>query len=199
MQQGATLVFLDANILVSRTLRDWFCIISQESGVDGIEPRWSEDVMTEYQYHVRKANPGWSEQQIGGWRRRLSEAFPAALITGYEITNTHLAAVRDPLDAHVIAAAEHGKVDYLVTANYSDFEPAVDGVEFEIYLPDQMLCLIAQRRPEAISKAARRQIEYWAKKSSNKTLHQALVDAGAPEFALLIKQRMTYWATTGKY
>lgn len=198
MQPGATLIFLDANVLFSRTLRDWFCIICQESGPEGIAPRWSEDVMAEYQYHIRKKNPGWSEEQVGGWRRRLTAIFPQAMITGYQINEAYLTSGRDEFDAHVIAAAEHGKVDYLVTSNYSDFEPVIDDVQFEIYTPDDMLCLIEERRSDAVSAATRRQMDYWAKRSG-KNLHQALSDAGAPDFAQRIKHRISHWALTGKY
>lgn len=85
MQPGATRVFLDANILYSRTLRDWFCLLSQESGFDGIELFWSEDVLAEMIYHLRKKNPHLSDEQVGGWRRTLLKGFPDAIITGYSI------------------------------------------------------------------------------------------------------------------
>lgn len=154
--------------------------------------------MTEYQYHIRKKNPGWSEEQVGGWRRRLTAAFPQAMITGYEINAAYLTSGQDEFDAHVIAAAEHGKVDYLVTSNYSDFEPVIDDVQFEIYRPDDVLCLIEERRSDAVSAATRRQMDYWDKRSG-KNLHQALSDAGAPDFAQRIKHRISHWALTGKY
>ncbi|MHA7271254.1 hypothetical protein [Arthrobacter sp. HLT1-20] len=103
MQLGATKVFLDANILYSRTLRDWFCLLSQESGLDGIALHWSEDVLAEMIYHLRKKNPHLSDAEVGGWRRTLVEGFPNAIVTEYVIDPQFLAG--DPCDAHVIAAA----------------------------------------------------------------------------------------------
>lgn len=154
--------------------------------------------MTEYQYHIRKKNPGLSDEQVGGWRRRLTDSFPAAMITGYEIKEAYLATGRDKFDAHVIAAAEHGKVDYLVTSNYSDFEPVIDEVEFEIHTPDDILCLIDERRSDAVNAATKRQVDYWAQRSG-KPLHEALIDADAPLFAQRTKNRISRWALSGKY
>lgn len=198
MQPGATLIFLDANILFSRTLRDWLSLISLNSGTEGISLRWSEDVMSEYQYRIRRKNPGWSDQQIGGWRRRLTETFPDAMIVGYEIDPALLES-NDKFDAHVLAAAAHGNVDYLVTANYSDFEQFSERFEFEIFTPDEMLCLINERRPDAVAAATKKQLSYWAGRSSNKSLPQALMDAGAPDFAEQVKSLLATFALSGNY
>ncbi|EMY35213.1 hypothetical protein D477_005591 [Arthrobacter crystallopoietes BAB-32] len=198
MQPGATRIFLDANVLFSRTLRDWFSLISLNAGIEGISLHWSEDVMSEYQYHIRRKHPGWSEQQIGGWRRRLTESFPDAMIIGYEI-DPGLLESNDKFDAHVLAAAAHGSVDYLVTANYSDFEPFSERFEFEIFSPDEMLCLINERRPDAVRAATKRQLSYWAGRPSSKSLTHALVDAGAPAFAHHVKTLLAEFALSGNY
>lgn len=149
MQPGATLVFLDANILYSRTLRDWFSLISLNSGTEGIALRWSEDVLTEFLYNRRRDNPAASDHDIGRWRNVLTSSFPNAMISGYEIDPVLLEG-KDKFDAHVLAAAAHGSVDYLVTANYQDFEQFEEQFEFEIFLPDDMLCLMKERRPDAV-------------------------------------------------
>lgn len=93
MKPGATKVFLDANILYSRTLRDWFCILSQESGVDGIALHWSEDVLAEMIYHLRKKNPHLSDKQVGGWRRTLLEDFPNATIATTKLSRDFWTAI----------------------------------------------------------------------------------------------------------
>lgn len=198
MQPGATLIFLDANILYSRTLRDWFCLISKASGIEGIALRWSEDVMAEYQYHIRRKNPGWSEQQVGGWRRKLTDAFPGAMITGYEIDPVLLES-KDKFDAHVVSAAAHGRVDYLVTSNESDFEEITHQYEFEIFSPDDMLSLIYERRSDAVRIATKDQMTYWANRKEDKPLPQALTDAGAPNFANHVGKLLANFALTGNY
>lgn len=197
MQPGATRVFLDANVLYSRTLRDWFCLLSQESGLDGIALFWSEDVWAEVIYHLRKANPHHSDAQVGGWRRRLLEGFPDAMVTNYVIDPQFLAG--DPCDAHVIAAAQKGAVDYMVTSNIKDFATHADILDFEIYDPDSFLCLIAERRPAATYATTKRQLKYWKMKAGAKELPKALSDARAPQFAGKVKTILQQIALRADY
>lgn len=198
MQPGPTQVFVDANVLYSRTLRDWFCLFDQESGPDGIMLRWSEDDLTEWMYHQRKRNPSASDAQVGGWRRRLLATCPEAVVIGYEI-RPELLTGPDKFDAHVVAAAEKGLVDYLVTSNIRDFDSLQDELEFEIYAPDELLCLISQRRPDAMRAVLQRQLAYWKGKSDPTPLDQALAAAGAPNFAGEVKRQLGQLALTGKY
>lgn len=198
MQPGATLIFLDTSVIYPRTLRDWFCLLSLNSGIEGIELRWSEDVLAEFIYNRRREEPGASDAQIGQWRQRLTDSFPNAIVSNYSIDPMFLEG-EDKFDAHVLAAAIHGRVDYLVTSNISDFEGFADSVEFEILTPDDMLCLIEQRRPDAVSAATKKQCNYWSKREGSKSLHDALVDSGAPNFAQGIRKRLSQWALSGRY
>lgn len=197
MQTGATRVFLDANILYSRTLRDWFCILSQESGIDGIALYWSEDVLAEMIYHLRKKNPHLSDNEVGGWRRTLISSFPHAVITGYSIDPELL--IGDPFDAHVIAAAQTGEVGYLVTSNIKDFSKHAGPLEFEIYTPDDFLCLAARRRPDATYAATKRQLAYWKGRSGSTQLPEALIGAGAPLFAAEVRKILQRIALRADY
>lgn len=186
MQPGATKVFLDANVLFSRTLRDWFCLISLESGIEGVALYWSEDVLAEMIYHLRKQNPHLADKQVGGWRQRLHDSFPYATITGYSIDPVFLHG--DPFDAHVIAAALHGQVDYLITNNVKDFSLHADKLDFEIYTPDDFLCLVAERRPDATYRTTKRQLKFWNLRTGYKSLPDALTAAGCPRFAIEVRK-----------
>lgn len=197
MRPGASFIFLDANVLYSRTQRDWFCLISLESGLDGMAVCWSEDVLTEWLYHRRKKNPQLSDAEIGGLRRRLESSFPQATISGYSIDPMLLTG--DPYDAHVLAASAHASVDYLVTNNISDFDEHAESFEFEIYTPDDMLCLIAERRPNTVLKTAKRQLDYWNQKPNSMPLPDALVAAGVPNFAEHVRKIIQQIALTGSY
>lgn len=199
MQPGPTLIFLDANILLSRTFRDWFCLIDQESGHEGIQLRWSEDVLAEFVYHLRKKNPSASEEQTGGLRRRIEMTCPEALISNYLIREDLVQSGRDKFDAHVVAVAEHGGVDYLVTENVKDFQSFADEYEFEIYTADEMLCLINERRPDVVRTVIQRQLPYWAKRPKSKSLYEALEDAQAPKFAEKVKIQLRRLAILGAY
>ncbi len=198
MRPGATLVFLDANILYSRTLRDWFALISKRSGAEGIRLRCSEDVLAEWLYHWRRKHPERADAAVGGLRTQFLRACPDAVIAGYEISPALLEG-GDTFDAHVVAAASHGGVDYLVTSNLADFESLRDHFEFEIYAPDDLLCLILERRPDAVRKALLDNIAYWSAKPGSKDVVEALIDAGAPNFADGVRGLRTKLAMTGRY
>lgn len=73
MTSKPTTIFLDANVLYSRTLRDWLWLLMIEFGKPGgpnrIEPRVSEDVLAELVYRIRRDNPHLSDVEVGGIRR----------------------------------------------------------------------------------------------------------------------------------
>ncbi|NJC23986.1 hypothetical protein BJ994_003062 [Arthrobacter pigmenti] len=189
---------MDANVLYSKTLRDWFALISKRSGSNGIELRWSEDVLVEWLYNLRRNAPGKGDAGIGGLRENLVSAFPNALISGYTVDSALLTG-RDKFDAHVLAAADHGGVDYLVTDNTSDFAPFKDAYNFEIYSCDEMLCLILERRLDAVRGALLDNLAYWSAKSNSKDLVEALVDANAVQFADGVRKLRYALAMSGKY
>lgn len=120
------LAFLDANILFSRTLRDWISLLALECQCTVYDLRWSEDVLAEWIYKLRRKNPNHSDQVIGNRRRELEAAFPDRTVRGY--TPTSVPAVNDPNDRHVLAAAVHGEVDILVAADLrAGFKSAPSG------------------------------------------------------------------------
>ncbi len=61
-------VFVDANVLYSRTQRDWLGLLHRDT--DAFEVFWSEDVITEALYHLRKKHQDWDGGQICGPRLR---------------------------------------------------------------------------------------------------------------------------------
>lgn len=194
-------LFLDANVLMSRTLRDWFAILAIKSGASptgpAVELRVSEDVLSEWQYRLRRRHPDAPEQAIGGLRRQFLSSQPeSVIITGYQaITVPELA---DVDDRHVIAAATHDRVDYLVTDDAGVLD-ASDVVEPEPISADDMLCLLAERDQRLVTAVTRLQLKYWGSKEDSKPLHVALGDAGATEFAGVIQRVVRGLAKTGLY
>ncbi len=124
---------------------------------------------------------------------------PEALISNYLIREDLVQSGRDKFDAHVVAVAEHGGVDYLVTENVKDFQSFADEYEFEIYTADEMLCLINERRPDVVRTVIQRQLPYWAKRPKSKSLYEALEDAQAPKFAEKVKIQLRRLAILGAY
>lgn len=103
----------DAKVLFSRTLRDWICLMANRSGPPLFHLRWTEDILAELVYHLRKKRPHFSDHQIGGVRDRIISVAEHGRIRGYEIDPD--LAYTDDCDAHVHAAAEHGGVEYVIT------------------------------------------------------------------------------------
>ncbi|MFD7843458.1 hypothetical protein ACFV4K_11060 [Nocardia sp. NPDC059764] len=76
-------VLVDANILYSRTLRDWLSLLYLRGGHGMFQVFWTEDIMAETLYWLRKNNPHFSEAQIGGIRRLTIATFGEdSVITG---------------------------------------------------------------------------------------------------------------------
>jgi hypothetical protein len=191
MSSAVTIVLLDANILYSKTLRDWIALLQIEApGLFNVT--WTEDIMVETLYHLRKDNPMWSEQQIGGIRRNLEKAFAGGQITGYQID----AALEYPDigDAHVHAAAVHGAVDIVVTRNGKDL-PYSDDLNYEIYQPDDFLILVDDAAPQAVRAVTEDQLRHYHRKSSatdGVDLPLRLKNAGAPMFAARIRDHLQH-------
>ncbi|MHA7271253.1 hypothetical protein [Arthrobacter sp. HLT1-20] len=87
----------------------------------------------------------------------------------------------------------------MVTSNVKDFAAHADNLEFEIYAPDQFLCLIAERRPDATYSTTKRQFKYWSAKSGSKELPAALTDDGAPLFANEVRKILQQIALRADY
>ncbi|WP_328407216.1 PIN domain-containing protein [Nocardia sp. NBC_00403] len=180
-----TRVLVDANILYSRTLRDWLSLLYLRGGHGMFEVLWTEDVMAEVVYHKRKDNPFLSDKQVGGIRRKIEETFgDGALIRGYHVDETLV--YRDPGDAHIHAAAVHAGADIVLTANDKDFNN-LDELPYEIYTADDFFELVDDSRPELVQIAMREQLVYWVRRDG-KSLPEALKSAGAPEFGERIRR-----------
>ncbi|MCU6482686.1 PIN domain-containing protein [Arthrobacter sp. A2-55] len=180
---------MDANILYSRTLRDWIALLQiQSEGLFSVA--WTEDIMVETLYHLRKDHPLWADAQIAGMRQNLEKTFKGGQISGFEIDPT--IQYPDIFDAHIHAAATHGSVDIVVTMNGKDF-PDSDELPYEIYHPDDFLLLVDDANPEGVFKVCEQQLCYFHGKSSGTDgvdLPLSLKNAGAPLFASRVRSHL---------
>ncbi len=114
-------VFLDANVLFPDSVRDTL-LRAAEAGL--VQIYWSEQVLEEMRRNlvlVRKrpedpvAREAWAARLVSMMR----QAFPSAVVTGYE----HLlpAMRNDPGDRHVVAAALAARAEVIVTNNLKHF------------------------------------------------------------------------------
>ena len=191
MSAGVPKVLVDANVLYSRTLRDWFGLLAERTGAPLFKLRWSEDIMTETLYHLRRKNPFWNETQIGGISRRIENTFgESAQIKGYQIDQD--LDYTDPHDAHMHAAAVHGRVQYVVSDDkkFAKFVEAHDELlDYEHYTADEFLILIDDNSPPTIREVLFEQAKYFHSRDGSFNLVTMLQNAGAPRFAGRIRDR----------
>ena len=72
-------VFVDANILYSRTIRDWLFALST-SKIQMFDLFSSEDVFAEVVYHYRRSNPKRSGDEVSGLVNQIRE-----LVSGHKL------------------------------------------------------------------------------------------------------------------
>jgi len=108
----------DANILVSRTLRDYF-VYAAKAGA--LQIHWSQSILDEMSRSLR-AKFAFKEDDTAVLELGLSEYLPRALVEtrkrDHEIVE-HVA--MDAKDRHVLAAALSAKADVLLTNNTRHF------------------------------------------------------------------------------
>ncbi|WP_227984688.1 PIN domain-containing protein [Nocardia spumae] len=184
-----TSVLVDANVLFSQTLRDWLALLYLDPGNEMFEVMWTDDIMTEFHYHLRKKFPLHSDAQIGGIRRRLEDSFRTGWVTGYTIDES--VAYPDVGDAHVHCAAVHANVDILLTGNAKDFA-GIDDLPYEIYKAGEFFELVDDSNPALVRAVTEQQLVYHLRKSrTNKvSLPERLKSAGARGFAERVRRHL---------
>jgi predicted nucleic acid-binding protein len=177
-----TRVLVDANVLVSRTLRDWLLMIQIEA--PGMYATcYTEDLLAEAVYSIRRRNPAMPGEAVTAIadtiRRVMSERIESFSIQ-------ELAALRDMDDLHVHSAAISGEVNMVLTDDKGFLglpEAVTDALPYEIISADAFFVLVDDSSPEAVAAVTVSQWDYWRKKDPATDLPQRLRDAGCPEFA----------------
>lgn len=186
-------VFLDANILFSKTLRDWFFMLRMETGGDMFTLITSEDALVEAQYTYRKQNPEVSGRVVANIRKKTAE-FCDDVIEDYpgKATGPFL----DRYDLHIHSAALASGCHMLVTQDkgFLDLpEEQKDELAYEILSPDEFLILLDDSASQFVSSVTKKQSAYWVKsRSENKatggiSLETALRKSGCPKFASRVR------------
>lgn len=104
-------IFVDANILFSRTLRDWLFLIKLQSENSMFLAVSTEDVLAETIYRLRRRYPAWDGGQISRIRAALVNNLDE--LVDYFPIRDDLTGI-DPNDIHVHSAAVAGNADMLI-------------------------------------------------------------------------------------
>lgn len=143
----------DANILISRTLRDYVVYAAKLGALD---LRWSESILDEVTRNLI-AKFGFAPQDADLLVDRLDAYLPTALVEVKKRDEARVAKVdMDPKDRHVLAAALSASAEMLLTQNVSHFPRswmAQHGVE--LIDAGTLLIRLAADHPEALREAHR--------------------------------------------
>lgn len=114
---GRPVCVYDANVLYSAQLRDFLVRLALRNA---LRAHWTERIHEEWMRNVEADYPDITWEDLQRVRELMDEALPGAEVTGYEGRIEELS-LPDPSDRHVLAAAIHVGVDYIVTFNTRDF------------------------------------------------------------------------------
>jgi predicted nucleic acid-binding protein len=188
---GSQIVLIDSNVLYSRTLRDWVALLHSKSKGSVFRARYTEDIMAEVIYRLRRNHPDWPGQILLKIRQRLEGAFEGCLVEKYEIDSNFLG--KDPHDAHVHSAALACKAHMLLTSNGKDFLPSgteLDTLAYEVWTPDDFLMLVNETAPELVREVISFQLAHFMKDGDEVDLPGALRKAESPNFALCVAHHL---------
>jgi len=178
---GPYAVFVDANVWYSRTLRDWFGTLYTTPDNPPFVVHWTEDVLAELLYHLRKEHPDWPGGRITAIRDRMAQTFEAGRVTEFTVDGSYRG--RDHGDAHVHAAAVACRADVLVTFNAHDFTWDENTSPYEVMHPDDFLVLVDDSNPELVATVTSAMCDYWVRRFGEADVRQRLLTAGCPAFA----------------
>lgn len=178
----ASRVFVDSNVLASKTLRDWLFLVQQDSG--GMYSTYtSHDVLTEAVRVQRRRHPKLNgdlpAKMQAALRKNMTEVledFPGDVVFGGT----------DPDDHHIHAAALACRADIVLTSNGRDFGDP-DALGYEVLTPDEFFVLADDSAPQVIRRVVLTQLEYWQRIEGARPLDEALVAADCGKFAARVR------------
>lgn len=188
---GPSRVFVDANVLYSRTLLDWVGLLASDVDAPPFRVYWSEDVLAEATYHLRKKHPDWDGRAVARARSLLEATFEGGRVEDYRPVVS--LSPRDPGDAHVAAAAAACEAHYLLTQNAKHFDD--DATCYDVVTADEFFVLLDDASPDNVREAVARQMRYWCGKREEALLPEHLEKAGCPLFAERVRRHQ--WAIGG--
>ncbi|MFM7129161.1 MAG: PIN domain-containing protein [bacterium] len=178
-------VLLDANVLYPAPLRDLLIRLAQ-NGL--IRPKWSNAIHDEWMRNLVNNNPSLNPDRLIRTKNLMNDAVRDCLVQGFEPLINSLT-LPDPDDRHVLAAAIHARVQFIVTFNLKDF-PAQTLATFhmEAIHPDELLIQLFDSAPGFVCSAIKRQRESLRNPPrSAAELVQTLNSQGLPQFVDRIK------------
>lgn len=168
----------DANVLYSRTLRDWLFLLRNQTRSGMFTIHTTEDLVCEVGYSTRRRAPDADGRLI----HRLVVSLRSnvdSIITDYP--DDALYGGTDLDDRHVHSAAVAGEIDVILTNDRGLLGTTDD--RYEVSTPDEFFPLVDDSLPHVVRAVALEQATYWSGRTSARTLETALEQARCPVFA----------------
>lgn len=144
------LVFLDANVIFSRVLRDWVLMLCASTRGEIFTLATSEDVLAEAVARLRDRYPAAPSGLVENLRDKVRD-YVDEMVTGYP--GGEVAWIADEGDWHVHHAALHCGAQILLT---QDAGFASDETPYEAQSCDQLFCRIDDAAPAAVCERSSR-------------------------------------------
>lgn len=183
-------LFVDANILFSRTLRDWLFLLKLQSENSMFVVVSTEDVLAETIYRLRRKYPAWDGGQISRIREALVKNIDE-LVNDYPIRDDF--AGIDPDDNHVHSAAVAGNANMLVTSDggFLELEGASNELPYEIWSADEFFVLVDDSAPHLVELVTKKQVLHWNNdRGVPGRIVEKLIKSGCPQFAERVKAHL---------
>lgn len=172
-------VFVDANVIYSRTLRDWLMHARVVTAGNMFTLVTSEDVLNETLARLRDDNATWDGAQISNIRNRVHHVFD-------EVVEDFPGDVefpgKDSGDSHVHAAAISVQATMLLCRDRGFFECS-DSLPYEPITPDDFFVLLDDAASSPVPEMVKSQLLYWSSRGQIVKLDEKLIHAGCPGFA----------------
>ena len=110
-------VLLDSCVLANFGVCDIYLRLAEHPRL--ILPKWTDDILGEV-YRTQTDKLNWNKNLADSFHIAVRNAFPEAMITGYEALISVM--TNHEKDRHVLAAAVKEKLDIIITFNLKDFE-----------------------------------------------------------------------------
>ncbi|MDR1187786.1 MAG: PIN domain-containing protein [Bifidobacteriaceae bacterium] len=179
-------VFVDANVLYSRMIRDWLFLLKLESGRDLFAVHTSEDVIAEMLYRLRRNNPQAPGELVSRIHDRIVDNIDER-VTAYRIDGSFPGQDRD--DQHVDAAAKADRADYLLTDDrgfFAAYSRYADPPGYQPCSPDEFFGMVHHAAPEVTRATVARMVSYWENQGQSPNSETRLESAGCPALSKIV-------------
>lgn len=169
-------VFVDANVLYSRTLRDWLFMLRLETGGGVFQLHTTWDAITETGATLRDNFPDAPGGLVANVVKNCQKHFDEIL---ENFPGGPVASIADEGDWYVHHAAEASRANILLTQDQG-FES--DESNYEVFNCDDFFLEVFRSAPDAVKRVIAQQVPYWADRGG-KQVPDALRAADCPKFA----------------